>query len=64
MSKKAVTIRDIAHAVDMSEATVSLALNGSTLIKEETRKTDSKGKTKAIYLKQEVAGFAIHLVQK
>jgi 2-dehydro-3-deoxyphosphogluconate aldolase/(4S)-4-hydroxy-2-oxoglutarate aldolase len=31
---------------------------------ESTRKTDAKGKTKAIYLKGEVSGFAIHLVQK
>ncbi|MBO4412246.1 MAG: bifunctional 4-hydroxy-2-oxoglutarate aldolase/2-dehydro-3-deoxy-phosphogluconate aldolase [Lachnospiraceae bacterium] len=31
---------------------------------EATRKTDAKGKTKAIYLKGEFGGFAIHLVQK
>ena len=31
---------------------------------ESTRKTDAKGKTKAIYLKGEFGGFAIHLVQK
>lgn len=31
---------------------------------EATRKTDPKGKTKAIYLKGEFGGFAIHLVQK
>jgi 2-dehydro-3-deoxyphosphogluconate aldolase/(4S)-4-hydroxy-2-oxoglutarate aldolase len=31
---------------------------------ESTRKTDAKGKTKAIYLKGEWSGFAIHLVQK
>ena len=31
---------------------------------ESTRKTDPKGKTKAIYLKGEVGGFAVHLVQK
>ena len=31
---------------------------------EETRKTDAKGNTKAIYLKGELSGFAIHLVQK
>lgn len=31
---------------------------------EETRKTDGKGNTKAIYLKGELSGFAIHLVQK
>ncbi len=30
---------------------------------ESTRKTDGKGVTKAIYLKDEIAGFAIHLVQ-
>ena len=31
---------------------------------EESRVTDAKGKTKAIYIKQELSGFAIHLVQK
>ncbi len=31
---------------------------------ESTRKTDAKGNTKAIYLADEVAGFAIHLVEK
>ena len=31
---------------------------------ESSRKTDAKGGTKAIYLKDELCGFAIHLVQK
>ena len=31
---------------------------------EATRKTDAKGNTKAIYLKGEYSGFAIHLMQK
>ena len=31
---------------------------------ETTAKTDAKGKMKAIYLKDEIGGFAIHLVQK
>lgn len=31
---------------------------------EATRKADAKGKTKAIYLKNQLSGFAIHLVQK
>lgn len=31
---------------------------------ESTRKTDAKGKTTTIYLKNELSGFAIHLVQK
>lgn len=31
---------------------------------ESTRKTDAKGNTKAIYLKGEFGGFAIHLMQK
>ena len=31
---------------------------------EESRMADAKGRTKAIYLKQELSGFAIHLVQK
>ena len=61
MSKKAVTIRDIAHAVDMSEATVSLALNGSTLIKEETRKrvraaADKLGYVPNLYARRLVSG--------
>ena len=32
--------------------------------REETRKTDQHGKTTSIYLKREIAGFAIHLLQK
>ena len=31
---------------------------------ESTRKTDAKGNTKAIYLKGEFSGFAIHLMQR
>ena len=31
---------------------------------EDSRVTDAKGKTKAIYVKDEVCGFAIHLMQK
>lgn len=31
---------------------------------ESTRKTDAKGRTKAIYLKETFGGFAVHLVQK
>jgi len=31
---------------------------------ESTRKTDAKGRTKAIYLKESFGGFAVHLVQK
>ena len=31
---------------------------------EETAKKDAKGNLKAIYLKEEIAGFAVHLVQK
>lgn len=31
---------------------------------ESTRKTDSKGKTTAIYIEGEFGGFAVHLVQK
>ena len=37
MVKKAISIRDIASEVGMSEATVSLALNGSKLVKTETK---------------------------
>ena len=31
---------------------------------ESTRKTDDKGNTKVIYLKDEYCGFAIHLLKK
>ena len=31
--------------------------------REETRKTDARGKTKAIYVDGAFGGFAIHLVQ-
>ena len=31
---------------------------------ETTAKTDAKGNMKAIYLKEEIGGFAIHLLQK
>ena len=31
---------------------------------EESRVLDTKGKTKAIYIKGEIGGFAIHLMQK
>ncbi len=31
---------------------------------EESKKFDSKGKLKAIYLEKEIGGFAVHLVQK
>ena len=31
---------------------------------KETAKRDDKGVLKAIYLKEEIGGFAVHLVQK
>ena len=31
---------------------------------EESAKKDAKGALKAIYLKEEIGGFAVHLVQK
>ena len=37
MTKKAATIRDVARMIGMSEATVSLALNGNSAVKAETR---------------------------
>lgn len=42
MAKRSVTICDIAKAVNMSEATVSLALNGNSLVKLETRELIKK----------------------
>ncbi len=37
MTKRVITIRDIAREIGMSEATVSLALNGNPAVKTETR---------------------------
>ena len=37
LTKKAATIRDVARMIGMSEATVSLALNGNPAVKAETR---------------------------
>lgn len=47
----------------VDRAMYHLGLQGVTF-NESTRKTDGKGKTKAIYLDGEVGGFAVHLVQK
>ena len=50
-----------ANSVD--RAVYHLGRQGVEFI-EESRVLDAKGKTKVIYLKNEVSGFAIHLVQK
>ncbi|MBS7219058.1 MAG: hypothetical protein KH028_06530 [Oscillospiraceae bacterium] len=47
----------------MDRAVYHLGLRGVTF-DESSRKTDAKGNTKAIYLKDELAGFAVHLVKK
>lgn len=47
----------------VDRAIFHLGLQGVSF-NETTRKTDDKGNTKAIYLTDEVAGFALHLVQK
>lgn len=47
----------------VDRAVYHLGLQG-VVFDESTRKTDAKGRTKAIYLKGEFGGFAIHLVQK
>ena len=47
----------------VDRAVYHLGLQGVKCL-EETRKTDGKGKTKAIYLDGTFGGFAIHLVQK
>lgn len=47
----------------VDRAVYHLGLQGVRCL-EETRKTDGKGRTKAIYLDGTFGGFAIHLVQK
>ena len=47
----------------MDRAIYHLGLQG-IYFDESTRKVDDKGHTKAIYLKDQFAGFAVHLVQK
>jgi 2-dehydro-3-deoxyphosphogluconate aldolase/(4S)-4-hydroxy-2-oxoglutarate aldolase len=37
--------------------------NKGYLFDDETAKYDADGKLKAIYLKHEIGGFAVHLVQ-
>lgn len=47
----------------VDRAVYHLGLQG-VAFDESTRKTDAKGVTKAIYLKDSFCGFAVHLVQK
>lgn len=47
----------------VARAMYHLGLQGVTF-DESTLKTDAKGTPKAIYLKDEIGGFAIHIVQK
>ncbi len=48
---------------NVDRAVYHLGLRGVTF-DESSRKTDAKGNTKAIYLKDELAGFAVHLVKE
>ncbi len=48
----------IDRAVNYMESILGVEFN------EESAKRDDKGKLKAIYLKEEIGGFAVHLVQK
>ncbi len=48
---------------NVDRAVYHLGLQGVTF-DESSRKIDAKGNTKAIYLKDELAGFAVHLVKK
>lgn len=49
------------NSVDRAEA----FLKGKGVVfNEDSRKTDAKGRTKAVYLADEFSGFAVHLVQK
>ncbi|WMJ85108.1 bifunctional 4-hydroxy-2-oxoglutarate aldolase/2-dehydro-3-deoxy-phosphogluconate aldolase [Oscillospiraceae bacterium LTW-04] len=47
----------------VARAMFHLSLQGVTF-DESTLKTDAKGNPKAIYIKDEIGGFAVHLVQK
>lgn len=48
---------------NVDRAVYHLGLDGVEF-DESTRKTDAKGRTSAIYLKETFGGFAVHLVQK
>lgn len=48
---------------DVERAEFHLGLQGTEFL-EHTRKVDDKGRTKAIYLNQTFAGFAVHLMRK
>ena len=48
---------------DMERAVYHLERRGISF-DDATAKRDEKGKLKAIYLKDEIGGFAVHLVQK
>jgi 2-dehydro-3-deoxyphosphogluconate aldolase / (4S)-4-hydroxy-2-oxoglutarate aldolase len=47
---------------DISKAITYLEMKGVTVLPETAKESD--GKLKAIYLNQEISGFAIHLIQK
>lgn len=47
----------------MDRAVYHLGLQGMKF-REDTRKTNSKGNTKLIYMDREFSGFAIHLVKR
>ena len=47
----------------VDRAVYHLELQGAAF-DESTRKTDAKGAVKSIYLKDEIGGFAVHLLQK
>ena len=48
---------------NVDRAIYHLGLQGIHFV-ESTRRSDAKGRTKAIYLEQELCGFGLHLVQK
>ncbi len=48
---------------NIDRAMAYLATKGISFI-EESKKFDAKGKLKAVYLENEIGGFALHLVQK
>ena len=61
--EKQIFCRTYLQTPDVERAEFHLGLQGTEFL-EHTRKVDDKGRTKAIYLNQTFAGFAVHLMRK